>query len=113
MQFKLLVIVAVLLSGIYNTILNIVRLRSANNPTPSSVSDVFDADTYVKWKKYSAEHSVLNIVSDIVICLISVCMLFTDSYAYFASFFPSDIFWQLFAVICVYKIAPIYNFKLI
>ena len=99
MEFKILIVVAVLLSGVFTTILNIVKFKSANNPTPISVSDVYDSETYAKWKKYSAEHSILNLVSDIVSCIISLCLLLTDVYAAVASLFPKDIFSQLIAVI--------------
>ena len=99
MKFKLLVIIAVVFSGIYSTVLNFVRFRSANNLTPASVSDVYDSETYAKWKKYSAEHSVLNLVSDALGCIISLALLLTDLYAHFASIFPTGIFWQMLAVI--------------
>lgn len=99
MKLKLLVIIAVIFSGVYNTVLNLVRFLSAKNPTPASVSDVYDAETYSKWKKYSAEHSVLNLVSDALGCILSLALLLTNLYARFASLFPKGIFWQLFAVI--------------
>lgn len=96
---KILIIAVVLLSGLFTTLLNILRFRSANNPTPLSVSDVYDIETYKKWKKYSAEHSVLHLISDIASCIISLCLLGSNLYAFFASIFPKDIFCQLLAVI--------------
>ena len=99
MELKILIIVVVFLTGVFTTVLNIVRLKSANNPTPQSVSDVYDAETYAKWKKYSAEHSVLNLISDIIGCIISLCLLATNAYAAFASLFPKNAFLQLLAVI--------------
>lgn len=99
MKLRLLIIIAVVFSGLYNTALNIVRFRSANNKTPASVSDIYDSETYAKWKKYSAEHSILNLVSDALGCVISLALLFTNAYALFASIFPTGIFWQMFAVI--------------
>ena len=99
MDYKLLIILAVLLSGIYSVVLNIVKYRSANNPTPASVSDVYDAETYAKWKKYSAEHCRLSLISSIVSCVVSIVLLATDVYFAFASLFPNDIMLQLIAVI--------------
>lgn len=99
MNLRLLIIIAVVFSGIYNTVLNIVRFRSASNPTPASVSDVYDSETYAKWKRYSAEHSILNLVSDAIGFVISLMLLLTNLYALFASIFPVGIFWQMFAVI--------------
>ena len=99
MTNKFLIILIVLISGIYQTVLNIVKHRSANNPTPQNVSDVYDAQTYAKWKRYSAEHCKLSIASGIVSCLISIALLATNTYSLFASLFPNDLFLQLLAVI--------------
>ena len=96
---KLLVIIAVILSGLYRLALSLVQYRSANNPTPENLSDVYDADTYDRWKRYSAEHSRLSIVSGLVGCLVSVLMLATNVYSAFASLFGDSWFMQLFSVI--------------
>ncbi len=96
---KLIFIFIIVAIGAYNLMLDIVRYRSAGNPTPESVSDIYDSETYLKWKMYSAEHSKLNIISLSVNCFITVTMLATEVYAPFASLFPSGFFWQTFAVI--------------
>ena len=57
MQYiKLLVIAIAVLGFVYKLALSIVKYRSANNPTPENLKDVYDEETYEKWKKYSAEH---------------------------------------------------------
>lgn len=96
---KLWIMLIALLGGLYSLILHIVTHRSANNPTPENVADVYDAETYLKWKRYSAEHSRLSIVSSVVTCIVTLVMLFTDVYAAFASLFPDGVFGQLFAVV--------------
>ena len=100
MEFKILVLFIVVLTTAYNIALNIIRYRSANNPTPESVSDVYDAETYQKWKKYSAEHCRLDIISTAVSGVLSLVLLATDVYAAFAGLFPKDnVHFQLLAVI--------------
>lgn len=99
MTVKIGILLLVLVGGIYTTVLNIVKYRSANNPTPENVADVYDAETYLTWKKYSAEHCRLDIVTGIVTLALSVAMLMTNAYAAFASLFPSGVFMQLFAVV--------------
>ena len=99
MNYKLLIILAVLISGIYSIILNIVKFHSANNPTPKSVSDVYDTETYAKWKKYSAEHCLLSLVSAIISCVVSMVLLVSNAYFAFASLFPDDLFLQLLSVL--------------
>lgn len=100
MEFKILVLFIVVLTTAYNIALNIIRYRSANNPTPESVSDIYDAETYQKWKKYSAEHCRLDIISTAVSGVLSLVLLATDVYAAFAGLFPKDnVHFQLLAVI--------------
>ncbi len=96
---RLLVIVAVVISGIYRLILNFVELRSANNPTPENLKDVYDSETYERWKKYSAESTRLSIFSGIATCAVTLLMLITNVYAAFASLFNSGWFMQMLAVI--------------
>ena len=96
---KLFVIIAVIISGLYHLVLSILQYRSANNPTPENLADVYDAETYSRWKKYSAEHSGLSILSGIVGCAVSVLLLATNVYSAFASIFGAGWFWQLFSVI--------------
>lgn len=96
---KWLIILVSLIGGLYGIILNIVQHRSASNPTPDNLADVYDAETYIKWKKYSAEHSRLSIVSSIITGIIMLALLITDAYAAFASLFPSDEVVQILAVL--------------
>ncbi len=96
---KWLIILVSLIGGLYGIILNIVHHRSASNPTPENLADVYDAETYIKWKKYSAEHSRLSIVSSIITGIIMLTLLITDAYAAFASLFPSDEVVQILAVL--------------
>ena len=99
MEFKILVLVFLVMSTAYNIALNVIRYRSANNPTPESVRDIYDTETYEKWRKYSAEHCRLDIVSNAVSGVLSLVLLATNVYAAFASLFPKNMHLQLLAVI--------------
>ena len=99
MNFKILFIIFAILGGAYSIVLNIVSYRSCNNPTPESVADVYDAETYAKWKKYSGEHCIVDIMSSTLSCIITVALLATNAYSAFASLFPNNEFMQLLAVI--------------
>ena len=101
MLIKIGVILLAVIGSLYSLILSIVQYRSANNPTPANVADVYDAETYLKWKKYSAEHSRLDIISTVVSCIITVIMLASGIYAAFASLFPTGAFFQLLAVLLI------------
>ena len=99
MELKIIVLIVVFLSALYSVALNIIRYRSTKNPTPESVQDVYDAETYAKWKKYSAEHCRVDMISTAVSTLVSLLLLVTNAYSAFASLFPSSIHLQLLAVI--------------
>lgn len=98
MTVKLTVLVIVLLLGAYRILLAAVQYRSAKNPTPASVADVYDADTYLKWKAYNAETVRLEIVSAAVSTVVSLVLLATNLYAAFDSIFGGSIFWHLVSV---------------
>ena len=99
---KWIILVLVLLSNAYTVVLNLVKWRSANNPTPESVSDVYDAETYGTWKKYSAEHCRLAMYATVADCIAALVLLATNAYSSFAILFPPAL--QLFAVILLESI---------
>ena len=99
MPERLIIILLAVLGNLYALALSLVEHRSAGNPTPQNVADVYDAESYPKWKRYSAEHCRLTLISTVVICITTVVLLCTDLYAAFAALFPEGFFWQLFAVI--------------
>lgn len=94
------VIIAMLILGfLYRLALNIVQYRSAGNPIPENVADVYDAETYGKWRRYSAENSRLHILSTVLSFAASLILLCTNAYTAFAELFGASIFMQLFAVL--------------
>ena len=99
MNYRLTVIILVLVAGLYQTLLNVVRALSAKNKTPENLADVYDTETYERWKQYAKEHSKLSIVSGLVGVGFTLVLLLTNAYSAFASLFPAGAFMQLFAVI--------------
>ncbi|MBO5701616.1 MAG: M48 family metallopeptidase [Clostridia bacterium] len=96
---KLLFILIAFIGGTFSIFLNIVQARSASNPTPENLSDVYDAETYTKWKQYCAEHSRLSIISSVITGIVMLALLFTDAYAAFASLFPDTPLMQILSII--------------
>lgn len=99
MELKIIVLAIVLLRGVYSIILNLFERKSAKNPIPENVSDVYDEETYSKWKNYQAEHAGLELISDVVSLVISLTMLATNIYSAFASLFPDGYFWQIASIV--------------
>lgn len=99
MTIKWIILLLALLGSLYSIALEIVKYRSAGNPTPENVADVYDAETYQTWKKYSAEHCRLNLISAVISGVVTLVLLYTDVYAAFAALFPAGVYWQLIAVV--------------
>ena len=99
MELKAPILILLLLGTVYRLALNIVQYRSANNPIPENVSDIYDAETYGKWRRYSAENCRLSILSTIISFLVTLALLCTNAHAAFASLFGGGVFLQLMAVV--------------
>ena len=96
---KLTILLMLVLGTAYRLFLNIEQYRSAGNPIPENVADVYDAETYAKWRRYSAENCRLSIVSTLVSFAVTLALLWTNTYAAFASLFGGGVFLQLLAVV--------------
>lgn len=99
MNWKLLVLLLVLAGHGYRLLLELVHYRSANNPTPANVADVYDAETYQRWKRYSAEKSRLSILTTVVSLILTVALLCLNAHAAVAGLFGSNVYVQLIAVL--------------
>ena len=99
MNLKLLVIILSLLGTAYAVLLNLYKRRSATNPIPDSVKDVYDDETYAKWRAYNAEHSNLDLISSIASGVVNIVLLVTGVYSSFASIFPATPQWQTVGVV--------------
>ena len=104
MNWSIMIPALVIIGSAYRLMLNIVQYRSAGNPIPVNVSDVYDAETYQNWRRYSAEGSRLSIVDTVISLIAELALLCTGAYAAFASLFPAGIYWQLIAVILPYTV---------
>ena len=98
MNFKAAAIAVFILIYLYNLMLTVIHMRSAGNPVPANVSDVYDPETYRKWRSYHAEKSRFSILTSTVSFIIDLLLLALNVYAAFVSLFPGTPFMQIFAV---------------
>jgi len=99
MNYKWLFLILFTLEHIYTLVLNLVQARSANNPTPQNVADVYDAETYERWRAYNGEKSKCSVLRTIVSWVLTMGLLACNFHAWAASLFPAGVFMQLFGVI--------------
>ena len=99
MDWRLLILVIVTLVSGYQLLLHAVQYRSANNPTPDNVKDIYDAETYARWKQYSAEKCRLQIIATLISWAVTMVLLLCNAHAAVAGLFPQNIYVQLIAVL--------------
>ena len=99
MKWNLLILAMLTVGHLYRVVLNVIQYRSANNPTPANVADVYDAETYGRWKRYNGEKCRLHIFSVAISYVLMLVLLCTGAHAAFASLFPANIYTQLIAVL--------------
>ncbi len=107
MNFKAVAVAILCVVYLYNLFLDAVRYGSAHNPVPKNVADVYDADTYLKWKAYHGEKVRWGMVTNAVSFAVDLVLLLTDAYAAFARLFPDQVWWQLFAVTLLSALATL------
>lgn len=99
MNEKILIIFLAFLGGMLPILMNIFRRKSSTNPIPENVKDVYDEETYAKWRCYTAEHSRLDLINGVVSLVIIVGLLATNAFSAFASLFPDIFAWKIISVI--------------
>ena len=105
MNWKLMIILLVVFEYGYQLVLNFVQRKSAANPIPANVADVYDAETYARWRKYHYENCAFNMIASLIKLALSLALLLTDAYAVVAGFFPAGGFMQLLAVVLTNALA--------
>ena len=99
MDFKVLAVIILTVIYLYGMLLNVISMRSMKNPVPVNVADVYDPETYRKWRTYKTEKSRLAVISETVSFAISLLLIILNAYAAFAGLFPKTLFLQMLAVI--------------
>ncbi len=99
MYEKIIIILLALLGGLFPILLHIFKRKSSTNAIPDNVKDVYDEETYAKWRSYNAEHSRLDLISGIVSLVVTVALLATNCFSAFASLFPNVFEWRIISVI--------------
>ena len=107
MNYKPIVLIIVTAVWLYNIALNAVRMRSARNPVPANVADIYDGETYAKWKAYHAEKTRFAMITATADFAVSFVLLLLNTHAAFAGFFDKSDFMQMFAVMVLETLAEL------
>ena len=85
MNFKAIAVAVLLVVYLYELFLDIIRYRSARNPIPQNVADVYDTETYLKWKAYHGEKVRWGIFTKAASFVIDLALILFNAYAAFAA----------------------------
>ena len=80
MNIKLLVIIILILTTAWDLAMTVLDIKSAKNPIPDNVKDVYDEETYLKWREYNREKAVLEIKEDLIKLVINIVVICLDVY---------------------------------
>ncbi len=105
MKLQLMVVLVLLLGKAYEMVLHRMALKSVANPTPENVADVYDAEAYEKWKRYSGENCRFAMVQTALSTALTLLLLLSGAFAAVAALFPQGVFWQLLAVVLTEAVA--------
>jgi Zn-dependent protease with chaperone function len=99
MNFKLLIIILILIVYAYGLLTKYLRLKSCKNAIPANVSDIYDAETYERWRAYRREKIRLSFAESTVALIADIVLVAFNVYAAFAGLFPDKVVPQIFAVL--------------
>ncbi len=99
MNWKLIILLCVTFASLFRLLIHYLRLRSARNPVPANVSDVYDDAAFKRWTEYNREKVRLSFIGDSVTWLVTCLLLALDAHAAFARLFSANLYVQLIAAI--------------
>jgi len=76
-MYKLIFIIIFSCYIIYNLIVDIINLKSLKNPISDKLNDIYDSETYLKWKNYKLENAIVSIIfGNIELVLVLLLFIF-------------------------------------
>ena len=107
MSIKAIVLIILTIVYLYEMALNLIKMRSVNNPIPENVADVYDQETYRKWRQYHGEKSKHALITTTVSWIIAMLLMAFNVYAAFAGLFQKTLFMQMLAVMLLSSLAEL------
>ncbi|MCM1189247.1 MAG: M48 family metallopeptidase [bacterium] len=107
MTYKVIVMIILAVVYLYGMLLKVIQWRSARNPIPANVADVYDQESYQKWRAYHAEKSRLGLMQSTVSFAVEFLLILLNVYAVFAGLFPEALFMQMFAVLLLSAVSSV------
>ena len=101
-MYKLIFIIIFSCYIIYNLIVDVINLKSLKNPIPEKLSDIYDSETYLKWKKYKLDNAVISIIfGNIELILVLILFIF-NIHSKIENLFSNNVYITSLTVISFY-----------
>lgn len=81
-MFKIIAASLLTASFLFKLFLKIRSYLARNRGIPEELNDVYDQETYLKWKKYSSEHIIVDIISSSISYGVTLAIILTNLFAY-------------------------------
>ena len=107
MSYKAMAMIVMTVVFLYKLLIGVVQWRSAGNPIPPNVADVYDSETYLKWRAYHAEKCRLSLGQEVASFALDMVLILFNAFAAFAGLFPRTLFMQTFGVLLLSSIASL------
>lgn len=102
MNYKTAALIIFSLIFLYRLMLQIIEYRSALNPIPENVKDIYDPETYQRWRAYHKEKCALELAGCIGSYLVNLILICLDFYAFLVRGLEGHIYAQAIVVLIVF-----------
>ena len=92
MSLKILALALLAVIYCYKLCIHAIETKSFANPIPESVSDIYDAETYTRWRRYAAEKQRWSLLEDLCSFIVIFVLILSDAFAGFANWIGGNIY---------------------
>ena len=101
-MYKLIFLIIFSCYIIYNLIVDIINLKSLKNPIPDKLNDIYDSETYLKWKNYKLENAIVSIIFGNIELVLVLLLFIFNIHSKIENIFSNNIYVTSLTVIGFY-----------
>lgn len=101
-MYKLIFIIIFSCYIIYNLIVDVINLKSLKNPIPEKLNDIYDSETYLKWKKYKLDNAVISIIFGNIELILVLSLFIFNVHSKIENLFSNNVYITSLTVISFY-----------
>lgn len=92
MDFKVIAVVLMVLTMLWELFLQYRNHKSLNNPVPECLKDIYNEAEYQKWHSYEGEKSQLHFYASVAVFAVNLVLILLDCYAGFSHLFGENLY---------------------